>query len=117
MCPQSSQAASQICCSKPIVADDDLDDFDFAMCGFLYVTWFFYYITQPDIFVDEGKIKAGPPHYTFFITFSRHPSCICFPEIDRFFAFVNSEKSAWTDGKNEPKPCGENMKVFLERNF
>ncbi len=52
---------------------------------------------------------------------SRHPSCllqsICFPEIDRFFAFVNSEKSAWTDGKNEPKPCGENMKVFLERNF
>lgn len=47
---------------------------------------------------------------------SRHPSCICFPEIDRFFAFVNSEKSAWTDGKNEPKPCGENMKVFLERN-
>ena len=33
-----------------------------------------------------------------FITFSRHPSClsqsICFPEIDRFFAFVNSEKSA-----------------------
>ena len=61
MCPQSSQAASQICCSKPIVAD-------------------------------------GPTHYTFFITFSRRPSClsqsICFPEIDRFFAFVNSEKSA-----------------------
>ena len=77
----------------------------------------YHHITQPDIFVDEGKIKAGPPHYTFFITFSRHPSCICFPEIDRFFAFVNSEKSAWTDGKNEPKPCGENMKVFLERNF
>ena len=68
-----------------------------------------------------GHKVPGPPHYTFFITFSRHPSClsqsICFPEIDRFFAFVNSEKSAWTDGKNEPKPCGENMKVFLERNF
>ena len=33
MCPQSSQAASQICCSKPMVAEDDLDfgDFDFAM--------------------------------------------------------------------------------------
>jgi hypothetical protein len=33
MCPQSSQAASQICCSKPIVAEDDLafGDFYFAM--------------------------------------------------------------------------------------
>ena len=33
MCPQSSQAASQICCSNPMVAEDYLDfwDFDFAM--------------------------------------------------------------------------------------
>ena len=33
MCPQSSQAASQIYCSNPMVAEDDLDfwDFDFAM--------------------------------------------------------------------------------------
>lgn len=33
MSPQSSQAASQICCSNPMVAEDDLDfwDFDFAM--------------------------------------------------------------------------------------
>ena len=32
MCPQSSQAASQICCSKPIVAAFCLDAFAFAIC-------------------------------------------------------------------------------------
>ncbi|MDD5812372.1 MAG: hypothetical protein PUD17_09780, partial [Treponema sp.] len=46
---------------------------------------------------DNEDLSTGLPHYTFFTTFSRHPSClsqsICFPEIDRFFAFVNSEKS------------------------
>lgn len=41
--------------------------------------------------------QTGPPHYIFLQTFSSHSSrlsqSICFPEIDRHFAFVNSEKS------------------------
>ena len=45
----------------------------------------------------QKAINTGPPHYIFLQTFSRHSSrlsqSICFPEIDRLFAFVNSEKS------------------------
>ena len=38
MCPQSSQAASQICCSKPNVAFVDFDVLVFAMIKFLFVS-------------------------------------------------------------------------------
>lgn len=48
-------------------------------------------------FIDIRSSRTGPPHYIFLQTFSRQSSrlsqSICFPEIDRRFAFVNSEKS------------------------
>ena len=76
-----------------------ISDFKFFPHHYSTLNLIIYYFTIIVILCHSLEVKTQVLRIIqLFITFSRHPSClsqsICFPEIDRFFAFVNSEKSA-----------------------